>query len=269
MARRKKSGMNLIASLPWPVGVVLGIVAYWCIRYGMGLYFSSHGGPLLAGVGQQAGGGAFALLAWVALGLCWIAAAASAMGRRRRKQLLETQSGLDSLRGISWREFEMLVGESFRRRGYSVEENGGSGKDGGIDLIVRKDGRTELVQCKQWKNSRVTVATVREMWGLKAHHQADGVHIVCIGDFTQDAANFAAGKSIHLVSGQDLLDQILAAQSKPVVRPDSVRIEPVPESQVPACPSCGSEMVRRTNRQNGRGFFGCSQYPRCRGTVAA
>lgn len=268
MARRKKSGMDLIASLPWPVGVVLGILAYWCIRYGIGLYFSSHGGSLLKGVGQQASGGAFTLLAWMALGLCWIAAAASALARQRRKQLLETQSGLASLSGISWREFEMLVGESFRRRGYSVEENGGGGKDGGIDLIVRKDGRKELVQCKQWKNSRVTVATVREMWGLKAHHQADGVHIVCIGNFTPDAASFAAGKPIHLVSGQELLDRILAVQSKPAAKPDAVGIEPALASHIPGCATCGSQMVRRTNRQNGQEFFGCSQFPRCRGTVA-
>ena len=261
--------MDVIASLPWPVGVVLGLVAYWCIRYGIGLYFSSVGGPALNGLGQHASGGAFAWLAWMALGLCWIAAAASAVGGRHRKRLLETQSGLDSLRGISWREFEMLVGESFRRRGYSVEENGGGGKDGGIDLVVRQHGRLELVQCKHWKNTRVDVAKVREMWGLKAHHHADAVHIVCIGDFTPDAARFAAGKPIHLVSGQVLLEQIRAVQSKPALKPTAAQLEPSPASSGRACPACGSGMVLRTNRQNGQTFWGCSQYPRCKVTAAA
>lgn len=260
--------MDAIASMPWPVGVVLGIAAYWCIRHGIGMYFTSFGGPVLKGVGQQASGGAFGLIAWMALALCWIAAAASALGSHRRRKLLETRSGLDSLRGISWRQFELLVGESFRRRGYSVEENGGGGKDGGIDLIVRKDGRRELVQCKQWKNSRVDVATVREMWGLKAHHDADGVHIVCIGDFTPDAARFATGKAIHLVSGTSLLEQILAVQSKPVNKPETALTQPLRESPAHACPACGSGMVRRTNRRNGQSFWGCSQYPRCKGTVA-
>jgi len=268
MARRKNSGMDVIASMPWPVGLVLGIVAYWCIRYGIGMYFTAFGGPVLKGVGQQASGGAFVPLALMALVLCWIAAAASALGSRKRRQLMETRSGLGSLGAIPWQQFELLVGESFRRRGYSVQENGGGGKDGGIDLIVRKDGRTELVQCKQWKNSRVDVATVREMWGLKAHHHADGVHIVCIGDFTPDAARFAAGKPIHLVSGQVLLEQIRAAQSKPVIKPQAPRTEPLSASLARACPACGSEMVPRTNRQNGQGFWGCPQYPRCRGTVA-
>ncbi len=269
MARRKTSGLDLIASLPWPVGIVLGILAYWCIRYGIGLYFTSQSGPLLKGVGKQASGGAFALLAWAALAACWIAAAASAVGRHRRKQLLESQTGLDSLRGISWREFEMLVGESFRRRGYSVEENGLGGKDGGIDLVVRKDGRNELVQCKQWKNSRVSVATVREMWGLKTHHNADGVHIVCIGDFTPDAAAFARGKPIHLTTGQSLLELIRKVQLNQPAAPTPLRTQPVvaAATDVTTCPTCGSNMVKRTNRHNGQHFMGCTQYPRCRGTL--
>jgi len=32
------------------------------------------------------------------------------------------------------------------------------------------------------------------------------------------------------------------------------------------CPTCGSSMVRRANRSNGTEFFGCSEFPRCRGT---
>ncbi len=43
------------------------------------------------------------------------------------------------LNGMSWREFEMLVGEAFRLGGYTVSETGGGGADGGVDLkkIVR------------------------------------------------------------------------------------------------------------------------------------
>ena len=48
-----------------------------------------------------------------------------------------------------WREFEMLVGEAFRLQGYQVVETGGGGADGGVDLVLRKDRETFLVQCKQ------------------------------------------------------------------------------------------------------------------------
>ena len=57
----------------------------------------------------------------------------------------------NALDGMSWREFEMLVGEAFRLQGYRVIETGGGGADGGIDLVLFKGSEKFLVQCKQWK----------------------------------------------------------------------------------------------------------------------
>jgi restriction system protein len=84
----------------------------------------------------------------------------------RKKKLLDKQKDLNSIRSISWKEFEELVAEAYRRKGYSVVENDGAGPDGGIDLILRKDGNLFLVQCKQWKSSKVNVQVVREMYCL-------------------------------------------------------------------------------------------------------
>ena len=44
------------------------------------------------------------------------------------------------LEGMTWQEFEMLVGEGFRLQGYSVLESGGGGPDGGVDLVLRRGG---------------------------------------------------------------------------------------------------------------------------------
>ena len=41
----------------------------------------------------------------------------------------------------------------------------------------------------------------------------------------------------------------------------------VAESESPVCPRCGASMVLRTSRATGKKFFGCSNYPRCRGIV--
>ncbi|RUO97680.1 topoisomerase DNA-binding C4 zinc finger domain-containing protein [Hyphomicrobium sp.] len=44
---------------------------------------------------------------------------------------------------------------------------------------------------------------------------------------------------------------------------------PSPQPGHPSCPSCGAKMVKRTARRghrSGRPFWGCSHYPRCRGT---
>src|SRR5690606_11146971 len=102
--------------------------------------------------------------------------------------------------------------ESSRRQGYQVAETGLGGKDGGIDLILTKDGRRELVQCKQWRRRQVNAATVREMWGLVDHHGADAVHIVSVGNFTPDARQFSRGKPIYLVTGRDLLERTRTAK---------------------------------------------------------
>ena len=39
------------------------------------------------------------------------------------------------------------------------------------------------------------------------------------------------------------------------------------DSSVPNCPRCSQKMVVRTNRQNGSEFWGCSNFPKCRGTL--
>lgn len=259
MARRKTSVLDDIAALPWFIGVTLGVIAFFMTR--------------------NVAGGMFAPLAWLFLAACWLAALVSFFNRSKRKRLLEEQTGLDSLASMSWREFEMLVGEALRRRGYFVEENGLGGKDGGIDLIISKGGRKELVQCKQWRTRRVSASTVREMWGLVDHHRADAVHIVCIGDFTPDAAAFAEGKAIELVSGSRLLEMVKEVQRDAGGSASTVdhdvrqRIESVMSpARTPAsllCPACDSEMVQRHNRRSGEQFWGCPGYPRCRGTRPA
>lgn len=227
---------------------------------------------LIAFVFVRSVGGAFMPLAWLFLAACWMAAGISYLNSRKRKQLLDTQTGLDSLTAMHWREFEMLVGEAFRRRGYFVEETGLGGKDGGIDLIVSRNGRRELVQCKQWRRRLVRASTVREMWGLADHHRADAVHIVCIGDYTPDAAEFARGKPIALITGERLLELVQEFQPSssglPVEGPTGTPMHD-PASGVPACPACASLMVQRQNGQTGAPFWGCPSYPRCRGTRPA
>ncbi|SUZ30226.1 restriction endonuclease [Xanthomonas euroxanthea] len=226
----------------------------------------------------QQSSGMFAPLAWTLLGVCWLAALFSYLGTRSRRRFLETRTSLESLAAGGWRQFELLVGEAFRRQGYSVEETGLGGADGGIDLILRKDGRRTLVQCKQWKRQQVGVSVVREMYGLLAHHQAHAVKIACIGTYTKDAERFAEGKPIELIGGEQLLDMIRAVQTTATAQPapQAARVEPILSSTesaisgttaTPDCPLCGSALVGRINRRTKENFLGCSQFPKCRGTA--
>ncbi|MFP3449609.1 restriction endonuclease, partial [Pseudomonas sp. SIMBA_067] len=52
---------------------------------------------------------------------------------------------------MSWREFERLVGEAYRRLGYVVNVVGQGGADGGVDLVLIRPREKILVQCKQWR----------------------------------------------------------------------------------------------------------------------
>jgi hypothetical protein len=88
----------------------------------------------------------------------------------------------------------------------------------------------------------------------------------------------------HAYSVQELRTAVLSAlgprQELPVARvqAQAVAIPPVasqdidagaPEA-VPACPKCGAPMVRRQAKAGsnvGRGFWGCSSFPRCRGIL--
>ena len=63
---------------------------------------------------------------------------------------------------------------------------------------------------------------------------------------------------------------------KPVIpTANTPPVTPIPESSTgtasPKCPSCGAEMVRRKAKSGnnaGNEFWGCSQYPRCKGIKA-
>lgn len=214
MGKRKESGFDVLSSMPWPVCLAWGLLGFIAIRYGIGWLWGSSGNVVLAGFANAASMGAFAPIAWVALLFCCIAALASFVRRQKRRRLLDSQTGMDSLRDMDWRAFERLVGEAFRRQGYGVEETGQGGADGGIDLILRKRGETTLVQCKQWRTYSVSVKVVREMYGILMDKGAAAVKIVALGGYAPDAAAFARGKPIELVDGNQLLATVTNIQAR-------------------------------------------------------
>jgi restriction system protein len=121
---------------------------------------------------------------------CLIAAGISLAKRQRRSRLVTsvaqgkaTERASDALEGMSWQDFELLVGEAFRLQGYEVTELGGEGPDGGVDLVLRKDREKFLVQCKQWKAFKVGVQVVRELYGVMAAQGAAGGFVVTSGTF--------------------------------------------------------------------------------------
>src|SRR5207248_4229346 len=72
---------------------------------------------------------------------------------------------IERLRAIDWFQFEKVVAATYRKLGYHVTRRGGANPDGGIDVIIEKEGLKTAVQCKQWKVSNVGVRPVREFLG--------------------------------------------------------------------------------------------------------
>lgn len=284
MVRKRKTspledGMDLVAMLPWWAGVALALVSF--------VFFHQLAQPPSVKdlqAGQMAGFAVGSLISSLALigqflvpVVCLFGALGSYLARRRRQSLVSNVSqskSADALDGMSWREFEMLVGEAFRLQGYCVAETGGAGPDGGIDLVLSKGSEKFLVQCKQWKVFKVSVMVVRELYGVMAAKGAAGGFVVTSGRFTEDATAFAAGRNITLVDGprlHGLLEQAKAARrtvNEPSGRAFEVPVPPLP-SALPACPACGAAMKKRVAKRGGNAggeFWGCIQYPVCKGT---
>lgn len=49
-----------------------------------------------------------------------------------------------------------MVGEALHKQRFTVQETD-KGPDGGVDLVLRKGREVFLVQCKQWRASKVGV----------------------------------------------------------------------------------------------------------------
>ena len=255
MTRRNRTILDDLALLPWWANIILATVVYLSFKYWVpSIAFQN---PFFKGVAI-----ALPTFAPIVAGILCFVAAISAFHAWRKGELLEKQTGIGTLRTISWRKFEELVGETYRRKGYAVVETGGGGADGGVDLILRKDGEKLLVQCKHWKKDKVGVKVVRELYGVVTAESASGGIVISSGTFTQEAKEFARGKRIELLDGSVLLDLIAKVQKTP-----TLTVRKLDDS---ICPICGSKMLLRTAKKGpraGERFWGCSDFPKCRSTM--
>jgi restriction system protein len=288
MARRQKTStaedlMDVVALLPWWAGVGLAFLAYIVLHSvaGQEVVVNTTPGQIhtvvlpnmlkaLAGIGQ-----------YILPLICLVGGVVSAVRRSKRETLIKdvaTSSAANALDGVTWKEFEILVGEAFRLQGYQVTENHAGGPDGGIDVVLRKGNEKFFVQCKQWKAFSVGVKVVRELYGVMAAERAVGGFVVTSGQFTNDAEEFAKGRNVELIDGPKLMTMIRTAQA---ARKSSVAalkpampaaLTPAPAHATPSCPVCSKAMVQRTAKKGanaGQAFWGCTGYPSCRGTRQA
>jgi restriction system protein len=244
MSRRKSSLADDLVLVPWWISLILALFAF--------VFLSAMPLPWSA---------------FVPLAVLFFLATAALSARRSIKtaRMLEGQTSLASLRQLPWKRFEDLLGEAYRRQGYKVEETLGGGADGGVDLILGRDGKVTLVQCKRWNGAPVGVRQVRELYGVLHDRGANAAKLVATTSFTPDAVAFAENKPIELVDADSLLHLIRGVQtSGKIVLPTTEA-----DNLTPDCPKCGSVMVLREAKRGanvGQKFWGCANFPKCHGT---
>lgn len=208
----------------------------------------------------------FSIAMTLTIVVAWIAAE---LWKWQNRRLVGSQTGVGSIRGLSWREFERLVCEAYRRRGYAAELVGTANGDGGVDVRLNGHGEVVLVQCKQWRVFRVGVKPIRELLGVVVSERASRGIVVASGRFTQEARRFAqANRQIELVDGPQLAELVRGVQRVGNTRHVAAPLA-VGRSAQPACPVCGAGMVLRTARKGsnaGSKFWGCASFPKCKGT---
>jgi restriction system protein len=176
-----------------------------------------------------------------------------------------SNSQYDPIKNMTWQNFETLVSAFFREQGYTVIDRGGMGADGGIDILLKQNGKKIIVQCKHWKTYKVGVNIVREQFGIMTAEGFDEAIIVTSGNYTQEAKEFARNKHITLITGERL-KEIIRKGIKLQLESKTKIVSSVP----PNCPLCSSVMVERTARKGkwaGNTFWGCPNFPKCKGIV--
>jgi restriction system protein len=209
--------------------------------------------------------------------ICLIAGWKGVQFRRNQQAFLRANIDMQWVRGLRWQDFERQMAEVYRQKGYQVEETGGGGPDGGVDLKLRKDGLTTVVQCKHWKTWKVNVKSVRELFGVMTAEGADSAIFITSGRYTGDALKFAEGKPIELLDQHGFLDLVRCFQKELQQHFDtepadtqSLKETPAAAKAPPNCPTCRSPMKLRTAKRGakaGSRFWGCSRYPDCHGTL--
>lgn len=268
--------LEIASKLPWQVSLCLAAISL-LVLHGFAAAFAptpTFTNPADLGgvvIRQAIHTGAFLFQFVVPPGFL-IGAVVSYFKRSRSIRLFNETRTADgpAVASLTWQQFESLVAEGFRQRGFTVTEKGGAGPDGGVDLLLARGNERFLVQCKQWRAQQVPVTIVRELYGVMAAQQAAGGYVVTSGRFTKDAIAFSKGRNIELIDG-GTLPALLREPKNSTAMSTFAWTTKVSITSTPTCPRCNEPMVARVAKRGanlGSEFWGCRRYPKCKATLA-
>jgi len=213
---------ELTTRLPWWAALLLALATYSLLHPiavlqmptpvgGVGLAATAFAElfVLLARIGQY-------LLPGTFLG----AAAVSGFANWKRGELRDSVASDTTgsiLRGLSWTDFELLVADSFRQRGYEPCASPVDSEASAKTLELARNGQRFLVDCADWRCWKAGAAALRGLHERVKATGAAGGFAVTSGQFTPEAKHFAADKDIELIDGRHLKG-LIRAESSPAAR---------------------------------------------------
>jgi restriction system protein len=163
---------------------------------------------------------------------------------------------------MDWFQFEKLIEMVYAAQKCPVTRRGGAKADGGIDLIVEKNGAKVAVQCKHWKSWKVGVRNIRELKGaMTIENMQKGVLVTIVG-YTEEARTLAEEQGIALLDQGKLLDLIDQAELR---HNEAFAKNLLDDTKY--CPRCDVPLVLRTAEKGinrGNRFWACPRFPKCR-----
>jgi restriction system protein len=168
------------------------------------------------------------------------------------------------LKQLEWRRFEELCVAYFEALGCQASI-ARSATHAGVDIHLVAQGAQDaplLAQCKAWDAYRVGIKGARELRSAMTAAGLDQGVLLTSGRFTQEAARYAREQNIELIDGAELLTRIAALAPEKALA--LLKYATQGDFLTPTCPNCSIKMISRKSTREGRKFWGCRNYPRCK-----
>lgn len=261
--------LYLLAPLKWRKNKLTGLVIIWSVLAVVRALLIFNPTPVIGILVPEP----LNTVIFVVTGVVLILLKVSRDGLQRHniQKKADNARGVEDLQDLSPKEFEDMVVELYTAMGHKAKRTGATG-DHGVDVVVQaNNGEKWVVQCKRWRGT-VGEPVVRDFHGVMQHEKADKGAVITTGKFTLQAKEWAKGKPITLVEGDEFLTHIKQAHGLPEQTSITSEQNSYYEGTItpPYCPKCGSKMILRIAKQGvnqGEKFWGCSTFPQCRGIV--
>ncbi|MDD3262587.1 MAG: restriction endonuclease [Candidatus Absconditabacteria bacterium] len=180
---------------------------------------------------------------------------------------------IEKLKAMHPKDFEDFIKLLFELRGYKIIYKSFwkkyfssriAKKDGGIDLIVVKDGKKIYVQIKKKNTDMIGVEVMRSFYGAIVNKLKgeDKLLLITTSIFSEDAEKFAKENNIEIMSYKEIeqeidgLEKDINNKQKIVLFLSRTNYYSNKYNQnIRTCPKCGAPLKWRKE-----GFYGCQNY---------